>query len=68
MPGFKIEVQDGPIKLEHFFFLAKMWGAEPTVPASEPKSIETLTYRKMVYDKLIEAAEQSDARAELACV
>ena len=62
MPGFKIEIQDGPIKLEHFFFLVKMWGARPTAPASERMSVATLTYRR-VSDKLIEAAEQSDARA-----
>jgi len=30
--------------------------------------VTTLSYRKQVYDKLIEAAEKSDAKAELACV
>jgi len=67
MPAFKIEVQDGPVKLEHLLFLAKLL-ASPEHCADEPTRVTTLTYRKQVYDKLIEAAERNDAKAELACV
>lgn len=67
MPAFKIEVQDGPVKLEHLLFLAKLL-ASPEQSSSEPPHVTTLTYRKQVYDSLIEAAERSDAKAELACV
>ena len=41
MPGFRIEIQDGRIRLEHLF-LARLWSAQ-----GEPESIETLTYRKL---------------------
>jgi len=57
LPGFKIEVEDGPVKLEHIF-LAKLWASK-----TQPNKVATLTYRK-----LIEIAEQSNASAELACV
>ncbi|MCL2645680.1 MAG: hypothetical protein FWD61_01590 [Phycisphaerales bacterium] len=62
MPAFQIEIQDGPMKLGYLFFLAKLLAS----PGSE--QAPSLTYRKQVYDRLIEAAEQSDAKAELACV
>jgi hypothetical protein len=42
MPGFQIEIQDGPIRLKHIF-LVRMW--------SEPHGREdmvTLTYRKLI--------------------
>jgi hypothetical protein len=67
MPAFKIEVQDGPMKLEHLLFLAKLL-ASPEQSGPGPMRVTTLTYRKQVYDKLIEAAEKSDAKAELTCV
>src|SRR5262249_40607215 len=37
MPGFKIEIQDGSVKLEHLF-LAKLWALNP-----QPSTIATLT-------------------------
>jgi len=54
-PGFKIEIQDGPVKLEHIF-RAALW-------ASAPQPLKTLTY-----NKLIVMAEESEVRAELAGV
>ena len=66
MPAFKIEVEDGPMKLEHLLFLAKLL-ASPEQSGSGPMRVTTLTYRRQVYDRLIEAAEKSDARAELTC-
>lgn len=42
LPGFKIEIQDGKIKLEHIF-LAKLWVDGPT-----PDELVTLTYRKLI--------------------
>ncbi|MCL2649054.1 MAG: hypothetical protein FWD61_18985 [Phycisphaerales bacterium] len=62
IPAFQIEIQDGPIKLGYLFFIAKLLAS----PGSE--NMPTLTYRKQVYDRLIEAAEQTDTKAELACV
>lgn len=53
-PGFKIEIDDGPVKLEHLF-LAKMWSAEDDLG-----EVKVVTYRK-----LIAMAEEMDARAEL---
>ena len=42
MPGFKIEIHDGPISLQHIF-LARMWSQE-----LDPDDLATLTYRKLV--------------------
>ena len=42
MPGFKIEIQDGPVNLQHLF-LARMWSEE-----SKPSDLVTLTYRKLI--------------------
>ena len=42
MPGFRIEIQDGPISLQHIF-LARMWSAHIS-----PEDLATLTYRKLV--------------------
>lgn len=41
-PGFRIVVEDGPVRLEHFF-LARLWSS-----AADPKAITTLTYRKLI--------------------
>src|ERR1700730_16185829 len=41
MPGFKIEIHDGPVSLKHFF-LARMWSAD-----FDPEDMATLTYRKL---------------------
>jgi hypothetical protein len=42
LPGFKIEIHDGPVRLQHIF-LARMWSAR-----LEPQALATLTYRKLV--------------------
>ncbi len=42
MPGFKIEIHDGPVSLKHFF-LARMWSAD-----FDPEDMATLTYRKLI--------------------
>ena len=42
MPGFRIEIQDGRVNLQHIF-LARMWSSD-----RDPEDIETLTYRKLV--------------------
>lgn len=47
LPGFRIEIQDGGVKVTHIF-LAKLW-AEP-----DASKMTTLTYRK-----LIEVAEKA---------
>jgi hypothetical protein len=57
LPGLRIEIQDGPVTLQHIF-LAKLWTSDP-----QPDKIALLTYRK-----LIEVARQSNATANLACV
>lgn len=67
MPAFKIEVEDGPVKLEHLLFLTKLL-ASPDDSGPEMAQVSTLTYRKQVYKKLIEAAGQSNAEAELTCI
>jgi len=53
LPGFKIEVHDGPVQLEHIF-RARLW----TLPAGREELI-TLIYRK-----LIDVAEESDVAIE----
>ena len=68
IPAFKIEIQDGPMRLDHFLFLVKLMSAPASSSDSETMRIPTLTYRKQVYARLIEAAERIDAKAELACV
>lgn len=42
MPGFKTEIHDGPVSLQHFF-LARMWSAN-----FDAQDLATLTYRKLV--------------------
>ncbi|MCL2648951.1 MAG: hypothetical protein FWD61_18455 [Phycisphaerales bacterium] len=64
MPAFQIEIQDGPVKLVHLLYFAKLLAS----PDNQPENVPTLTYRKQVYDRLIEAAARTDAKAELACV
>lgn len=54
MPGFKVEISDGRVKLVHIF-LARLWSAE-----RDPQELATLTYRK-----LIEVAERADVEAEI---
>jgi hypothetical protein len=55
MPGFRIEIVDGRVKLVHIF-RAKMWTLE------DSDQIKTITYRK-----LIAAAEESEVETEI-CV
>jgi hypothetical protein len=54
-PGFKIEIEDQRVKLEHIF-LAQLW--------SEPRRREDMLVR--TYRKLIEVAERTGATAQLA--
>jgi hypothetical protein len=42
LPGFKIEIHDGPVRLQHIF-LARMWSAP-----LDPQGLATLTYRKLI--------------------
>ena len=56
IPGFIIEIEDGPVKLVHIF-RAKLW------IAPDADKIVTLTYRK-----LIEIADATGVEAELAGV
>jgi hypothetical protein len=42
LPGFKIEIHDGPVRLQHIF-LARLWSAR-----LDPQDLVTLTYRKLV--------------------
>ena len=41
MPGFKIEITDGRVSLQHIF-LARLW-----LTKSDPQDMATLTYRKL---------------------
>lgn len=54
LPGFKIVIQDGHVRLEHIF-LAGLWATE-----RDPDSLPALTYQK-----LIQIAEETAATAEL---
>jgi hypothetical protein len=56
-PGFKIEVADGRIRLEHLL-RAHLWS----------ESAETNSVRVHTYRKLIEVAEETNAEAELVSV
>jgi hypothetical protein len=53
-PGFKIVIEDGPVRLEHLF-LARLWAT-----AADRKAIKTLTYQK-----LIEVAGETKVEGEL---
>ncbi len=53
MPGFKVEIRDGKIKLEHVFRL-RMWTS-----TMKPRDLPTLTYQK-----LIDVAEKADLETE----
>ena len=54
MPGFRIEIQDGPVSLQHIF-LARMWSSD-----FDPEGLATLTYRK-----LIEVSRETVVEGEL---
>ena len=53
MPGFRIEIHDGRVSLEHIF-CARLWSAP-----LDPQSLPTLAYRK-----LIAMAEQAQVEVE----
>jgi hypothetical protein len=53
LPGFRIEVIDRSVRLEHIF-LAKLWSAE-----HDPADLVAITYRK-----LIKVAEETGVRLE----
>jgi hypothetical protein len=53
-PGFKILVEDGPVRLEHIF-LARLWSSP-----QDRKAIATLAYRK-----LIEVAGETEVQGAL---
>lgn len=57
MPGFKIEITEGRVSLEHLF-LARLWSN-----ACDPQDMVTLTYRK-----LIQVAGETRVEGELTCV
>jgi hypothetical protein len=54
LPGFKIEIQDGPVQLVHIF-RARLWSAP-----FQPHDLATQTYRK-----LIEVAGETVVRGDL---
>lgn len=54
MPGFRIEISDGQVSLQHIF-LARMWSTSP-----DPQDMTTLTYRK-----LVEVARETMVEGEL---
>lgn len=54
MPGFKIEIRDGRVRLVHIF-RARLWSSK-----TDPKALATLTY-----EKLIQVAEETDVEAEM---
>jgi len=54
MPGFRIEIRDGRVSLEHIF-RASLWFSH-----FAPEDLPTLTYQK-----LIDIAEETEAEAEL---
>ena len=53
LPGFRIEVIDGDMRLEHIF-QAKLWSVE-----HDPADLASITYRK-----LIRVAQEADVRLE----
>jgi hypothetical protein len=57
MPGFRIEIRDGRVSLQHIF-RARLW----TAPL-DPESLPTLAYQK-----LIAMAEETQVEAELSMV
>lgn len=52
-PGFRITIEDGPVRLEHIF-LAKLWAK-----SGDPQDIKTLAYRK-----LIQMADENDVHLD----
>ncbi len=57
MPGFRIEIRDGRVRLVHIF-RARLWTSN-----SAPDDLATMTY-----EKLIQVAEESDVESEMCLV
>jgi len=57
MPGFRIEIRDGRVRLDHIF-RARLWTSN-----SSPDDLATMTY-----EKLIQIAEESDVESEMCLV
>jgi len=55
MPGFRIEIHDGRVKLE-YIFRARLWSSR-----QDPQDLPTLAYQK-----LIAIAEETEVEAEFA--
>ncbi len=55
-PGFKIVIEDGPVRLE-YLFLAKLWSSQ-----HGPRTVKTLVYRK-----LIQVAGETVVEGKLLC-
>jgi len=56
VPGFKIEIHDGRVRLVHIF-RARLWTSD-----LGPEDVVTVTYQK-----LLRVAEDTNVEAELAC-
>ena len=54
MPGFKIEIHDGRVRLDHIF-RARLWSSQ-----QDPQDLPTLAYMK-----LIDIAEKANIEAEM---
>lgn len=54
MPGFKIEIQAGRVRLQHIF-LARLWSKD-----FDPDDLHSLTYRK-----LIDVSKETEIEGEL---
>jgi hypothetical protein len=54
MPGFRIEIRDGRVRLVHIF-RARLWTSK-----TGPEDLATL-----IYEKLIQVAEDSDVEAKM---
>ena len=54
LPGFKIEVEAGPVRLDHLF-LARVW-----TQGADPKAVAVMTYRR-----IIELAQQQNLQVDL---
>ena len=53
MPGFRIEIQDGPVRLQHIF-RARLWSTE-----LQPDELPAMIYRKLIEvseDAIVEGA------------
>lgn len=57
MPGFKIEIRDGRVRVVHIF-RARLWSSK-----TDPRDLATLAY-----EKLIQVAEESEVEAEMCLV